>query len=155
MNGSDIMTLLDRLNNDIKVAMKAKDKETLSVLRMMKSSIQNEEIKKGESLSSDEELTVLSREMKQRKDSLQEFKDAKRDDLVEKVSAEIKIVDRYMPEQFSEDELRSIIESAIDETDASSMKDFGKVMGIVMPKTKGKADGQKVNSLVKENLTSL
>lgn len=149
------MTLLDRLNNDIKVAMKAKDKETLSVLRMMKSSIQNEEIKKGESLSSDEELTVLSREMKQRKDSLQEFKDAKRDDLVEKVFAEIKIVDRYMPEQFSEDELRSIIESAIDETDASSMKDFGKVMGIVMPKTKGKADGQKVNSLVKESLASL
>ena len=155
MNGSDIMTLLDRLNNDIKVAMKAKDKETLSVLRMMKSSIQNEEIKKGESLSSDEELTVLSREMKQRKDSLQEFKDAKRDDLVEKVFAEIKIVDRYMPEQFSEDELRSIIESAIDETDASSMKDFGKVMGIVMPKTKGKADGQKVNSLVKESLARL
>ncbi|MGX4685985.1 GatB/YqeY domain-containing protein [Vagococcus sp. JNUCC 83] len=146
------MTLLNRLNNDIKVAMKAKDKETLSVLRMMKSSIQNEEIKKGDSLSPDEELTVLSREMKQRKDSLQEFKDADRDDLVEKVSAEIKIVDRYMPEQLTEDELRSIIQSAIDETGASSMKDFGKVMGVVMPKIKGKADGQTVNSLVKASL---
>lgn len=152
MNGSDIMTLLNRLNNDIKVAMKAKDKETLSVLRMMKSSIQNEEIKKGDSLSPDEELTVLSREMKQRKDSLQEFKDAGRDDLVDKVSAEIKIVDRYMPEQLTEDELRSMIQSAIDETGASSMKDFGKVMGVVMPKTKGKADGQTVNSLVKASL---
>lgn len=152
MNGSDIMTLLNRLNNDIKVAMKAKDKETLSVLRMMKTSIQNEEIKKGDSLSPDEELTVLSREMKQRKDSLQEFKDAGRDDLVDKVSAEIKIVDRYMPEQLTEDELRSMIQSAIDETGASSMKDFGKVMGVVMPKTKGKADGQTVNSLVKASL---
>ncbi|MGX6969369.1 GatB/YqeY domain-containing protein [Vagococcus bubulae] len=146
------MTLLNRLNNDIKVAMKAKDKETLSVLRMMKSSIQNEEIKKGESLSPDEELTVLSREMKQRKDSLQEFKQADRQDLVEKVSGEIKIVERYMPEQLSEDELRDIIQSAVDETGASSMKDFGKVMGVVMPKTKGKADGQKVNALVKESL---
>ena len=155
MNGSDIMTLLDRLNNDIKVAMKAKDKETLSVLRMMKSSIQNEEIKKGESLSSDEELTVLSREMKQRKDSLQEFNQADRQDLAEKVSGEIKIVERYMPEQLSEDELRNIVQSAIDETGASSMKDFGKVMGVVMPKTKGRADGQKVNSLVKESLASL
>lgn len=152
MNGSDIMTLLNRLNNDIKVAMKAKDKETLSVLRMMKSSIQNEEIKKGESLSPDEELTVLSREMKQRKDSLQEFNQADRQDLAEKVSGEIKIVERYMPEQLSEDELRNIVQSAIDETGASSMKDFGKVMGVVMPKTKGRADGQKVNSLVKESL---
>ncbi|UUV99276.1 GatB/YqeY domain-containing protein [Vagococcus luciliae] len=146
------MTLLNRLNNDIKVAMKAKDKETLSVLRMMKSSIQNEEIKKGESLSPDEELTVLSREMKQRKDSLQEFNQTDRPDLAEKVSGEIKIVERYMPEQLSEDELRNIVQSAIDETGASSMKDFGKVMGVVMPKTKGRADGQKVNSLVKESL---
>jgi len=152
MNGSDIMTLLNRLNNDIKVAMKAKDKETLSVLRMMKASIQNEEIKKGEELSPDEELTVLSREMKQRKDSLQEFKQAKRDDLVDKVSTEIKIVEKYMPEQLSDDELREIVKSAIDEVGASSMKDFGKVMGVVMPKTKGKADGQTVNALVKEYL---
>ena len=152
MNGSDIMTLLNRLNDDIKVAMKAKDKETLSVLRMMKASIQNEEIKKGESLSPDEELTVLSREMKQRKDSLQEFKQANRDDLVDKVSAEITIVEKYLPEQLSEDELRDIVSSAIDETGASSMKDFGKVMGAVMPKTKGKADGQSVNALVKEYL---
>lgn len=152
MNGSDIMTLLNRLNNDIKVAMKAKDKETLSVLRMMKSSIQNEEIKKGESLSPDEELTVLSREMKQRKDSLQEFNQADRQDLAEKVSGEIKIVERYMPEQLTEDELRHIVQSAIDETGASSMSDFGKVMAAVMPKTKGRADGQKVNSLVKESL---
>ena len=152
MNGSDIMTLLNRLNDDIKVAMKAKDKETLSVLRMMKASIQNEEIKNGESLSPDEELTVLSREMKQRKDSLQEFKQANRDDLVDKVSAEITIVEKYLPEQLSEDELRDIVSSAIDETGASSMKDFGKVMGVVMPKTKGKADGQSVNALVKEYL---
>lgn len=150
MNGSDIMTLLNRLNDDIKIAMKAKDKETLSVLRMMKASIQNEEIKKGDSLSADEELTVLSREMKQRKDSLNEFDQAGRVDLVEKLNGEIVIVSKYMPQQLSEEELRDIIQKAIDESDATSMKDFGKVMGIVMPQTKGKADGQQVNALVKE-----
>lgn len=150
MNGSDIMTLLNRLNDDIKIAMKAKDKETLSVLRMMKASIQNEEIKKGDSLSVDEELTVLSREMKQRKDSLNEFDQAGRVDLAEKLNGEIVIVSKYMPQQLSEEELRDIIQKAIDESNATSMKDFGKVMGIVMPQTKGKADAQQVNALVKE-----
>lgn len=153
MNGSDIMSLLSRLNDDIKTAMKSKDKDVLSVLRMMKASIQNEEIKSGESLTPDEELTVLSREMKQRKDSLEEFSKADRMDLVEKIEREILIVSKYMPEQLSDDELKSLIQEAVNATGASSMKDFGKVMGAIMPKTKGKADGQKVNAFVKEQLS--
>lgn len=150
MNGSDIMSLLNLLNDDIKVAMKNKDKDVLSVLRMMKASIQNEEIKKGDALTPEDELTLLSREMKQRKESLLEFGNADRNDLVEKIQAEIKVVSRYMPEQLSDDELKRIIRDAIQSTSASSMKDFGKVMGVVMPQTKGKADGQKVNAFVKE-----
>ncbi|MGO3732907.1 MAG: GatB/YqeY domain-containing protein [Vagococcus sp.] len=144
------MSLLNLLNDDIKVAMKNKDKDVLSVLRMMKASIQNEEIKKGDALTPEDELTLLSREMKQRKESLLEFGNADRNDLVEKIQAEIKVVSRYMPEQLSDDELKRIIRDAIQSTSASSMKDFGKVMGVVMPQTKGKADGQKVNAFVKE-----
>ncbi len=86
------MSLLSRLNDDMKTAMKAKDKESLQVIRMIKSSIQNEQIKEGHDLTEEEELTVLSREMKQRRDSLHEFEEAGRDDLAEKVKSEIVIV---------------------------------------------------------------
>lgn len=151
MNGSDdIMSLLDTLNNDIKVAMRSKDKEALAILRMIKTSIQNEQINKGDALSSEEELTLVSREMKQRKEALVEFEKADRADLIEQAKIGISIISRYLPEQLSDEELRAIITEAIASVDASSMKDFGKVMGVVMPKTKGKADGQKVNALVKE-----
>ncbi|MEG0255676.1 MAG: GatB/YqeY domain-containing protein [Vagococcus sp.] len=144
------MSLLDTLNNDIKVAMRSKDKEALAILRMIKTSIQNEQINKGDALSSEEELTLVSREMKQRKEALVEFEKADRADLIEQAKIGISIVSRYLPEQLSDEELRAIITEAIASVDASSMKDFGKVMGVVMPKTKGKADGQKVNALVKE-----
>ncbi|MDT2847563.1 GatB/YqeY domain-containing protein [Vagococcus carniphilus] len=144
------MSLLETLNDDIKVAMKSKDKEALAILRMIKTSIQNEQINKGEDLSPDEELTLVSREMKQRKESLSEFEKAGRNDLVEQANVGISIVARYLPEQLSDEELKSIVTEAITSVDATSMKDFGKVMGVVMPKTKGKADGQKINTLVKE-----
>jgi uncharacterized protein YqeY len=104
------VSLLSRLNDDMKSAMKAKDKESLQVIRMIKSSIQNEQIKVGHDLTDDEELSVLSREMKQRRDSLREFEQAGRDDLAEKVKSEIAIVEKYMPEQLSEDEIRQIVQ---------------------------------------------
>ena len=136
------MSLLDQLNHDMKEAMKSKDKDRLSVIRMVKASLQNEAIKLGEkSLSEDEELTVLTREYKQRKDSLQEFKTAGRDDLVQKLEQEIAILQSYMPEQLSEDEITKIVLSSIKEVQATSKKDMGKVMSHVMPKVKGKADG--------------
>lgn len=146
------MSLLTTLNDDIKTAMKSKDKDTLSVLRMLKAAIQNEQIKANRDLDGEEELTVLSREMKQRRDSLSEFEKAGRDDLADKVKVEIAIVEKYMPKQLSEEEIRQIVQTAIDQTGASSPKEFGKVMGAVMPKVKGKADGNQVNAIVKELL---
>lgn len=149
------MTLLSTLNDDMKTAMKAKDKETLQVIRMLKASIQNEQIKKGTALNEEEELTILAREMKQRRDSLAEFDKAGRIDLAEKVKGEIAIVEGYLPAQLSETEIRQIVSEAITQSKSGSMKDFGKVMGIVMPQVKGKADGNQVNSIVKELLQSM
>lgn len=132
--------------------MRAKDKERLAVIRMLKASLQNEEIKVGHELNADEELTILSREMKQRRDSLAEFEKAGREDLSEKVKIEIAIVENYLPAQLTDEEIRQIVAQAIAETGATSAKEFGKVMGAVMPKVKGKADGNQVNAIVKELL---
>lgn len=149
----DIMAILDQLNTDMKAAMKAKDKESLKTIRMLKSAIQNEEIKKHSELTEDEELTVLSREKKQRLDSLSEFQNAGREDLVAKLEEELDIVNQYLPKQLSTEELVEIVRQTIEETGASSMQDMGKVMGAVMPKVKGKADGNTVNQLVKKELS--
>ncbi|MBB5324757.1 hypothetical protein HNQ34_001855 [Anoxybacillus tepidamans] len=146
------MGLLERLNDDMKQAMKNKEKEKLSVIRMVKAALQNEAIKLGKPLSEDEELTVLSRELKQRKDSLQEFENAGRSDLVDKTKEEIHILQLYMPKQLSEEELAEIVKQTIAEVGASSKADMGKVMGAIMPKVKGKADGSLVNKLVQQYL---
>lgn len=147
------MTLLDRLNQDMIKAMKEKDKETLGVIRMVKASIQNESIKLGqEHLTEDEELTILSRELKQRKESLQEFNAAGREDLVNKIQNEIHILQEYMPKQLSNEELEKMVEQVIQEVNATSMKDMGKVMGKVMPLTKGKADGSQIKEIVERKL---
>jgi len=147
------LSLLERLNNDMKQAMKNKDKDKLTNIRMLKAAIQNESIKIGGDLSEEDELTVLSREVKQRKDSLHEFEKAGRQDLVDKVRAELKHVEIYMPDQLSEEELTEIVTSVIAETGASSKKDMGKVMAALMPKVKGKADGSLVNKLVQQHLS--
>ena len=147
------MSLLERLNSDIKQAMKNKEKDKLSVIRMIKSSIQNEAIKTGNELSEDEELTVLSREVKQRKDSLHEFDKAGRQDLVEKIRTELQYVELYMPKQLSEEEVSEIVKQAISETGASSKAEMGKVMSVIMPKVKGKAEGSLVNKLVQQHLS--
>lgn len=147
------MSLLERLNSDIKQAMKNKEKDKLSVIRMIKAAIQHESIKVGHDLSADEELTVLSRELKQRKDSLHEFEKAGREDLVEKIRTELKYVELYMPEQLSEEEISEIVKQAIADTGASTKSDMGKVMSAVMPKVKGKADGSLVNKLVQQHLS--
>jgi len=147
------MTLLEQLNQDMKTAMKAREKERLSVIRMVKASLQNEAIKLGkDTLSEEEELTVLTREFKQRKDSLHEFKEAGRDDLVQKLDFEIEVLKVYMPAQLSEAELEDIIKSTIQEVQAASKKDMGKVMSAVMPKVKGKADGSLINKIVQKHL---
>lgn len=147
------MSLLERLNNDMKQAMKNKEKDKLSVVRMIKASVQNETIKLGHDLSEEDELTVLSRELKQRKDSLHEFEKAGREDLVEKIRTELTFVELYMPKQLSEDELSEIVKSTISEVGANSKAEMGKVMAAIMPKVKGKADGSLVNKLVQQHLS--
>ncbi|KUP06030.1 hypothetical protein Q73_09660 [Bacillus coahuilensis m2-6] len=148
------MSLLERLNNDMKQAMRNKEKEKLSLIRMVKSSLQNEAIKLGkQELTEDEELTVLSREVKQRKDSLHEFEKANRDDLVEKIQSELTYLQIYMPKQLSEDELDVIVLETMTEVGASTKADMGKLMGAVMPKVKGKADGGLVNKVVQKHLS--
>jgi len=148
------LSLLERLNNDMKQAMKNKEKDRLTTIRMIKASLQNEAIKFGkQELSEDEELTVLSREVKQRKDSLQEFEKAGREDLVEKTQTELKHVEVYMPQQLSEEEVTAIVKEAIAETGAASKADMGRVMAVLMPKVKGKADGSLVNKLVQQHLS--
>ncbi|MBG9448606.1 hypothetical protein ABE67_04560 [Cytobacillus firmus] len=147
------MSLLERLNEDMKQAMRNKEKEKLTVIRMIKASLQNEAIKLGEDLNEEQELTVLSREVKQRKDSLHEFEKAGREDLVEKIRTELQYVELYMPKQLSEDEVSKIVEETIAETGASSKADMGKVMAAIMPKVKGKADGSLINKLVQQHLS--
>lgn len=146
------MSLLDQLTKDMVAAMKAKDKETLSVVRMLKAAVTNEQISLGHDLTPDDENAVLSREYKQRKESLAEFESAGRDDLVEKTQHELAVVEKYMPEQLSADEISQIVQAAIEQTGAESMCDMGKVMGVVMPQVKGKADGKLVNETVKQAL---
>ncbi|MDG5470857.1 GatB/YqeY domain-containing protein [Jeotgalibacillus sp. ET6] len=148
------MSLLERLNKDMLTAMKNKERDNLSVIRMVKASMQNEGYKLGrQELSDDEALTVLSRELKQRKDSYQEFKAAGREDLAEKLESEIALIETYMPQQLTEEELEAVVQETITETNASSRADMGKVMSAIMPKVKGKADGGRVNALVLKHLS--
>ncbi|HJG84055.1 MAG TPA: GatB/YqeY domain-containing protein [Weissella thailandensis] len=146
------MGLLAQLTEDMKVAMKAKDKETLSVIRMVKSALSNEQIQLGHDLTPDEEMTVLSREMKQRVEELASYQEANRDDLAQNIQQQIDVLNQYMPKQLSETEVEDIVKETISEVGATSKADMGKVMGALMPKVKGKADGklvsQKVQSLL-------
>ncbi|MHC9532720.1 GatB/YqeY domain-containing protein [Dellaglioa sp. L3N] len=146
------MSLLETLNNDLKQAMKAKDKQTLSTVRMLKAAVTNEEIKVGHELSTDDETVLLARELKQRKESYAEFKSAGRDDLLESLDMEITIVEKYLPEQLSADEITNIVKEVISQVGATSKADFGKVMGAVIPKLKGRADGKVISETVKSLL---
>jgi len=146
------MNLSERLNDDMKQAMKNQDKFRLTTIRMIRSSIKNAEIDLKRSLEDSEVLDILSREIKQRKDSLQEFNKAGRDDLVKDVAAEIDIIGVYLPEQLTEEEIKSIVLQTIQETGASSKAEMGKVMSALMPKVKGRADGKLVNTIVQQSL---
>lgn len=147
------MSLSDTLTEDLKTAMKAHDKVALNVIRMIKASLTNERVKLGHDLTDDDELTVLSRELKQRKESREEFAAANRQDLVDGLDAEIKLVEKYAPKQLSEEEVQKIVTETVSQVGASSMADFGKVMGAAMPKLKGRADGAIVNKTVKSLLS--
>ncbi|MDR3156861.1 MAG: GatB/YqeY domain-containing protein [Lactobacillales bacterium] len=146
------MSLLSTLNEDLKIAMRAKDKNTLTTVRMLKAALQNEQIKVGHELNDEEELTVLARENKQRRDALKEFQGANRDDLVQKTNTELAIVEKYLPKQLSEEEIETLVKEVMASTNATSKADFGKIMSQLMPKLKGKADGIIVKAIVKKVL---
>ena len=147
------MSLLEQLSSDLKTAMKAKDKLRLTVIRSLKTALTNAKISAGQDLSSDEELSVLSSQVKQRKDSLAEFEKGDRADLAEQTKAEIEIVQAYLPELLDEAAVIVIVDEAMQATGATGKADFGKVMQYVMPKVKGRADGAMVNQVVKSKLS--
>ena len=147
------MTLNDQVSADISAAMKAKDAPRLSALRMVKAAIMNKGVEKGRDLEDAEVLQVVASLVKQRRDSIEQFGKAGRTDLVEKESAEIVVLEHYLPPAASADEIAAAVASAIAETGAASAKDMGKVMKAVMPKLAGKsADGRAVNEAVRRAL---
>ena len=147
------MGLSDKLNTDIVAAMKAKDAARLSALRMMKAAIMNKEVEKGRSLEDSDVLQVVSSLVKQRRDSIEQFAKAGRTDLVDKETAEIVVLELYLPPAATAEEVDAAVAAAIAETGAASPKDMGKVMKAVMPKLAGRnADGRAINEAVRRKL---
>lgn len=148
--------LYDTIMTDIKEAMKSHDKETLSTLRFLKSAIDlfkiNNKMDRTESPNDDTVIEVVSKQVKTHKESIEEFKKAGRNDLVENLLKEVQVLSKYLPEQLSEDEVRSKIDEVISSVKASSIKDMGKVMKELTSIFKGKADMKLVNTIVKEKL---
>ena len=151
------MNIKDKILEDLKSAMKQKDADRLRVLRSLKAKILEKEIserKGGESQISDEQvIEVLMKAAKQRKESIDQFTQGGRDDLVEKEKEELAIIEEFLPKMMSEDEIRASVKEQITQLGASGMSDMGKVMGVMMGKLKGKADGSIVSRVVKEELS--
>ncbi|MEP6782218.1 MAG: GatB/YqeY domain-containing protein [Acidobacteriota bacterium] len=148
------MSLEQTLSADIVTAMKAKDQTSLTALRMLKTALTNKNIEKGRALESAEELQIVSMLVKQRRDSIEQFTKGGRQDLADKEQAEIVILNAYLPESASDDEIGAAVAAAISETGASGPKDMGKVMKAVMAGLAGKTvDGKKVSEAVKAKLS--
>ena len=147
------MRLTDKVNADITTAMKTKDAVRLSSLRMMKAALMNKNVEKGRDLEDAEVLQVVSTLVKQRRDSIEQFSKAGRADLVAKESAEVSVLEEYLPPAASPEEIDAAVAAAIAETGAASAKDIGKVMKAVMLKLAGKnADGRTINESVRRTL---
>ncbi len=144
------MPLLDRLTEELKGSLKSGDHVKVSVIRLLKSAVKNREIEKMAPLTEEEIVDVIMSAMKQRRESIGEFQKGGREDLVQKEESELKILQTFLPQQLSEEELMNEIRVAIREVGAVSPRDMGKVMKILMPRVKGRAEGAKVSSIVKE-----
>jgi len=140
----------------MKAAMKAKEegKVRLSVIRLARAAIKNSEIDKRQEFSDEQVIDILAREVKMRRDAIEEFAKAARPDKVEALQGEIAILMEYLPQQLSEGEIRQMVQEIISEVGAQNPKDIGKVMGVLAPRTKGLADGKQVNLIVREFLGS-
>lgn len=142
------MTLREKIPEDLKQAMKNKDAVRLSVIRLVKAAVMNQEIAKGHPLSDAEVFEVLAKEVKQRQDVIPGYEKAGRAETVESLKKEVQILQEYLPAQLSEAELTALIAETITATGASGKKDLGKVMAALMPKVKGRADGKEINRIV-------
>ncbi len=144
--------LKQRLNDDVKTAMRAKDRERLGVLRLITAAIKQREVDERIDLEDADITAILNKMTKQRRDSLSQFLDADRQDLADQEIFELDIIKDYLPEQLSENEIVALVQEAINSTGASDMKDMGKVMGMLKPKLDGRADMGSVSSLIKKQL---
>jgi len=141
-----------RLLEDMKAAMKAKDKDRLATIRLTRAALQNRRIDKGSDLTDNEAIEIVSSEVKKRRQAVEEYRNLGRADVADGLEKEIKILMEYLPEQLSDEEVVSIVEGAVAQVGATGIDDLGKVMGAVMPKVKGRADGKKVNEIVRQVL---
>lgn len=149
------MTLVERINEDMKMAMKNQDKDTLKVVRMIKSAVQLAKIELKHELSDEEVVDVVAKQIKMRKDSIVEFTKASRNDLADEYSREIDILNKYMPEQLTKEEVEKIIDEAFNLVNPTSQKQMGLIMKEVNPKVRGKYDMGEVSKLIKDKLSTL
>jgi hypothetical protein len=147
------LKLIEQIQEDLKRSMKAKDGNRVSVLRLLLSSIRNREIEKRDVLDDDEVLAEITSSAKRRRESMEAFKEGDRMDLVEKEEAELAILQEYLPELLSPDEIRNVVQEVVEAVSATTASDLGKVMKELMPRLGGKADGKLVNEIVREVLS--
>ena len=148
------MSLVTQLDNDFKQALKTKDAEKLSILRLVRSAIKNLEIQKQGEASEEDVVEILQREIKQHKESIEAFEKAQRKEEVQRLKQESEFLQTYLPDQLSIEEIKGAVEKAIQETHASNMQDMGKVMGNVMSQVKGRATGDEVGAMVRDLLNN-
>ncbi|HHX16442.1 MAG TPA: GatB/YqeY domain-containing protein [Mollicutes bacterium] len=146
--------MLDKINKDMIDAMKNHEKNKVDVIRMIKGSIQLEEISKKRELTDEDILDIIAKQVKMRKESIEEFKKVGRTDLIAQNESELEILFEYLPAQLSEEELSKIIDDVITKVDAKNIADMGKIMKELIPSIKGKADMNKVNVMIKEKLSA-
>ncbi|NBG87939.1 GatB/YqeY domain-containing protein [Isachenkonia alkalipeptolytica] len=146
------MNLKEKLTVDLKTAMKEKNKVKKDVITMIRSDIKQWEVDKRQDVSDEEVIQIISKQVKQRKDSIEDFEKSGREDLVEQNRKEIEILQTYLPKQLTEEEIRGIVKEAIEKVQPESKSDMGKIMGMVMPQVKGRGDGKLVNKIVNEEL---
>ncbi len=147
------MAIEENIDKDLREALKKKDEITVSTLRMLKSALHNKEIeKKHQALTDDEVVKVIAKQIQQRKDSIEQFKQGQRQELVQKETKELEILQNYFPKQLSEEEITAVVKKIIDEVGAKGKKDFGQVMKAAMAQLAGKADGKLVNQVVSAQL---
>lgn len=146
------MTLQEQLSADVKQAMKDRDNELRDTLRFLLSAVKNAEIDKRGPLTDDEELALLRTQAKQRQDSIEQYRAGGRDDLADREAAQLAILERYLPQQMSDDELAAFVQAGVAETGAAGPKDMGKVMGLLNGRSEGRVDGRRLSAAVRAAL---